>query len=286
MHTELKSYTNEGQVRIHYLDSFFTNLGMGIPFYISYTYYHLNSFQHNKKADFLAADKTCTRTNMEWILAGLTFGFLGSFHCIGMCGPIALSLPRKFPDRPYFIFSRLTYNIGRIITYTVLGVVVGFISSMVSISGYQQGLSIIMGTLLLLTLGWNRLRNLLKNLESLPNKLIAKTTGRIKVLFTNGDLGSLFLIGLLNGFLPCGFVYMALATAVTFGTVESSLLFMVGFGIGTVPAMLGVSLAGGLISATFRRKLQSLSPYFIAIVGIILILRGLNLGIPFISPAL
>ncbi len=223
---------------------------------------------------------------MEWIIAGLTFGFLGSFHCIGMCGPIALSLPRKFPDRSYFIFSRLTYNAGRIITYTFLGILVGLFSRVISISGYQQGLSIAVGTLILLTLSWKRMRNVLNNLESLPNKLINNTTGQIKKLFTNGSLASLFLIGFLNGFLPCGFVYMALATAVTFGAVEKSVLFMTGFGFGTVPAMLGVSLAGGLISAAFRRKLQKISPYFIAIVGTILILRGLNLGIPFISPVL
>ncbi len=223
---------------------------------------------------------------MEWLIAGLTFGFLGSFHCIGMCGPIALALPRKSTAYLRFVFSRLIYNTGRVITYVTLGVLVGLFSQIISISGYQQGLSITVGIILLLTLGWQKLRGLFQKMESLPNKLIGKATNRIKALFSNNSLGSLFLIGVLNGFLPCGFVYMALATALTFGSVESSLLFMTGFGIGTIPAMLGISLAGSFISATFRRKLQKLSPYFIAVVGIILILRGLNLGIPFISPAL
>lgn len=223
---------------------------------------------------------------MEWIIAGLTFGFLGSFHCIGMCGPIALALPRKSTAYYRFVFSRLIYNIGRVLTYITLGVIVGLFSQMISISGYQQGLSITVGAILLLALGWQKLRGLFQKMESLPNKLIGKATNRIKALFSNNSLGSLFLIGVLNGFLPCGFVYMALATALTFGSVESSFLFMAGFGIGTIPAMLGISLAGSFIPATFRRKLQKISPYFIAAVGIILILRGLNLGIPFISPAL
>lgn len=223
---------------------------------------------------------------MEWILAGLTFGFFGSFHCIGMCGPIALALPRNSSHRTYFVVSRLIYNSGRVITYTILGTFVGLFSRMISIGGYQQVLSIIVGSLLLLSLVWNRLRRLLSRMESLPSKLISKATARIKKLFNTGGPGSLFLIGLLNGLLPCGFVYMALATAVTFGAVEKSVLFMGAFGLGTIPALLGVSLAGGLMSVSFRRNLQKLSPYFITIVGIILILRGLNLGIPFLSPSL
>lgn len=223
---------------------------------------------------------------MEWIFAGLTFGFFGSFHCIGMCGPIALTLPRQSRDQSYFILSRSVYNAGRVVTYICLGIAVGFFSQMISISGYQQGLSIVVGSLLLLALGWPWLRTQFKRMESLPNRYIGNLTGRIKKLFSSGDMGSLFLIGILNGFLPCGFVYLALATAVTLGGVESSVLFMAGFGMGTIPAMLGVSLAGNLTSVAFRQKLQRLSPYFIATVGIILILRGLNLGIAFLSPTL
>lgn len=212
---------------------------------------------------------------MDWIIAGLTFGFLGSFHCIGMCGPIALSLPRKSSLYLRFILSRILYNIGRIVTYVLLGVIIGFFSRMVAFSGYQQGLSITVGIILLLALGWKKLRKQFQKMESLPVKFISKTSRFIKNLFTSGSSGALFLIGLLNGFLPCGFVYMALATALTFGTVESSALFMAGFGMGTVPAMLGISLTGSLIPAAFRRRIQKLSPYFIAVVGIILILRGL-----------
>jgi sulfite exporter TauE/SafE len=223
---------------------------------------------------------------MEWILTGLTFGFLGSFHCIGMCGPIALALPLKSKEKLYYVGSRLTYNLGRVLTYATLGAIVGFFSNMISISGYQQSLSIAMGGLLLLSLGWKQFRALIQKMEALPTKFIGNVTKRIKQLFGQGGYGPLFLIGLLNGLLPCGFVYMALATALTFGSIEGSLLFMTGFGLGTIPAMLGISLAGGLISVGMRQKLQKLSPYFIAIVGIILILRGLNLGIPFISPVI
>ncbi|TYP94063.1 hypothetical protein LX73_1787 [Fodinibius salinus] len=223
---------------------------------------------------------------MEWILAGITFGFLGSFHCVGMCGPIALALPQQSNKQTRFFLSRLTYNAGRVVTYTILGVIVGWLSRMVSISGYQQGLSIGMGTVLLLALIWNQFRALLQKMESLPGKFISRGTNLVKRLFSRGGIRSLFVVGILNGLLPCGFVYMALATAITFGAVENSTLFMAGFGMGTIPAMLSISLAGNLIPVSTRQKLKNWSPYFIAIVGIILILRGLRLGIPFISPIL
>jgi len=223
---------------------------------------------------------------MDWILAGAAFGFLGSFHCIGMCGPLALSLPGSSRPGPYFIFKRLLYNFGRVLTYTLLGVIVGLFSSMISISGYQQWLSIGVGVLMILSLAVTGLRNLLNRWKSFPATLVRKASKPVTSLFKKNQSWSLFVIGVLNGFLPCGFVYLALATALTLGTIYSSSIFMTAFGLGTIPAMLMVSLAGGLVSASLRTRLQRFSPYFIAFVGLLLILRGLNLGIPFISPRL
>ncbi len=223
---------------------------------------------------------------MEWIMAGMTFGFLGSFHCIGMCGPLALALPGSDRKTSSLVASRLVYNVGRVITYSFLGAAVGLLSKMISIGGFQQWLSIGVGVFILLGLSISRLRNKLNQLKTYPSKLMKKAGSPIKSLFKKGTTGSLFVIGLLNGLLPCGFVYMGLATALTSGTVIKSVYFMMGFGFGTIPAMLGVSLAGGLISVSVRRKLKNYSPYFIAFVGILLIIRGLNLAIPFLSPGL
>jgi sulfite exporter TauE/SafE len=138
----------------------------------------------------------------------------------------------------------------------------------------------------LLGLSISRLRNKLNQWKAYSSKLIKKAGTPIKSLFKKGTTGSLFVIGLLNGLLPCGFVYMGLATALTSGTIIKSVYFMAGFGLGIIPAMLGVSLAGGLISVSVRRNLKNYSPYFIAFVGILLIIRGLNLGVPFLSPHL
>lgn len=223
---------------------------------------------------------------MEWIITGLTFGFLGSFHCIGMCGPLALSLPGANRSMPYLIFSRLVYNLGRVITYSILGFAVGLLSTMISIGGFQQGLSITVGMLILLVLTVSAFRRKINQWKAYPSIIMRKATRPMKSLFKKRNMGSLFTIGLLNGLLPCGFVYMGLATALTTGTILKSVFFMAGFGFGTLPAMLGVSLAGGLISQPMRRRMQHFSPYFIGLVAILLILRGLNLGIPFISPTL
>lgn len=223
---------------------------------------------------------------MNWIISGIIFGFLGSFHCIGMCGPLALALPGNVQTNTRFILSRVIYNSGRVVTYTLLGGVVGFFSRIVSISGYQQWLSIAVGCLILLSLTLPAVKDQLNQWKAIPTTLVGKAIRPIKRLLNNYSFGSLFVIGLLNGMLPCGFVYMALATAITAGSIQSSMIFMIGFGLGTIPAMLGVSLAGGLFSMSLRQKMVQFVPYFALLIGIFLILRGLGLGIPFLSPAL
>lgn len=224
-----------------------------------------------------------TRT-MDWIFAGLAFGFLGSFHCVGMCGPLALSLPGSLRYSPRFLGHRLVYNGGRVITYSALGVAAGLLSRAVTLGGFQQGLSIAVGGGILLALASRAVRKRVNRWKSLPGRWVARASRPVKKLFREEGTLSMLAIGLLNGLLPCGFVYMALLTAVTFGSVEAGGFFMAGFGLGTVPAMLGVSMAGTLISADLRRRLQQLSPWFIGAVGLLLVLRGLELGIPFVSP--
>lgn len=223
---------------------------------------------------------------MEWALAGIAFGFLGSFHCIGMCGPLALALPGSDRGTPYLIWSRTVYNLGRVVTYSTLGLAVGLLSKMISISGFQRWLSISVGVLILLGLTVSAFRSKLNQWKAYPAQFMKKATKSIKTLFQKGTIGSLFLIGLLNGLLPCGFVYMGLMTALTTGTVLKSVYFMVGFGLGTIPAMFTASIASGFISLSLRRRLKNYSPYFMALVGILLIIRGLNLAIPFLSPGI
>ena len=215
---------------------------------------------------------------MNWILAGLAFGALGSVHCVGMCGPLALSLPGadRLPGR--FLVERLLYNGGRVITYAVLGGLVGLVGRVVSLAGFQQVLSVGIGTAMVLVAIVPWVSRQVRRLEQAPSAFLRRVTAPIGTLYRSGGPAAMLLIGLLNGLLPCGFVYAALATAVTAGDPLASMTFMAAFGMGTGPAMLGVSLLGRLASTAWRTRLQRWMPAGLAAVGLLLIVRGLALG--------
>ena len=216
--------------------------------------------------------------------AALAIGFLGSFHCIGMCGPIALSLPLKSPSYVKFTTGRILYNLGRVISYSLMGAVFGVFGKSISLWGYQRGLSIIIGVLIIIiTLMPLKYRNRILG-YSVIQKIITPLKIKITSLFKNGSVPSLFLIGILNGFLPCGFVYMGLAGAAATATPLSGAVFMAFFGLGTVPAMFVLSLTGKFFSLNLRQKISRLVPVFAILLAVIFILRGLSLGIPYVSP--
>ena len=222
---------------------------------------------------------------IQWLAAGLAFGFLGSVHCVGMCGPLALSLPGGDQPRWLFWAERGLYNLGRAVTYTLLGVLVGLAGQVVSLAGIQQPLSVGIGALMILgaTVPW--VARQARRLEQAPSAFLERVMAPIGSLYRTGGPTAMLIVGLLNGLLPCGFVYAALATAVTAGSVDLSTVFMAGFGLGTGPAMLGVSLLGRVASSRLRTRLQALVPVGLALVGLLLVLRGLGLG-GMISPAL
>ena len=212
------------------------------------------------------------------MLAGLAFGFLGSAHCVGMCGPLALSLPGddRLPGR--FLLDRGLYNLGRVLTYTLLGGLVGLVGRVVSLAGVQQALSIGVGTLMLLVALVPWVARQARRVEQAPAAFLRRVTAPMSTLYQSGGPAAMLLIGLLNGLLPCGFVYAALGTAVTAGDVGPSLAFMAGFGLGTGPAMLGVSLLGRMAAASWQNRLRRWAPVGLGLVGVLLIIRGLALG--------
>lgn len=220
------------------------------------------------------------------VLSGLALGFLGSMHCIGMCGPIALALPSQSKSKLSFYSGRILYNLGRVITYTTMGLILGLIGQKINLAGYQQILSITLGAIILIiVLLPSHYKNILSSL-SFVRTIIKVLQSSIGLLFRKGSQSSLFAIGVLNGFLPCGFVYVALAGAVALGNVEKSILFMALFGIGTIPAMFSASVVTNLFGQNFRMKINRAIPVFAAVLAVIFILRGSNLGIPYLSPKL
>lgn len=223
---------------------------------------------------------------LTFVISALLIGFLGSFHCIGMCGPIALSLPVQHLKGTQKLFGILLYNSGRISTYAIGGLFFGLIGLSFQFFGWQQWLSIALGILLIIIFLFQVFPSLKIKRSRTSYNWYHWVTSLLAPLFRRRSMGNLFLIGLLNGLLPCGLVYMALAGAMATGNIFHSTLFMAGFGAGTMPAMVMASYAAGFITLPVRNKIRKLLPYMFALMGVLLILRGMDLHIPLISPHL
>lgn len=219
---------------------------------------------------------------IEW-WAAISIGLVSSFHCLGMCGPIAFALPLNRSSLASQVAGGIAYNLGRLSTYAVLGLLFGLIGKSLVLAGAQRSLSVGAGIIMILSV---LLPKAIKglNLDFYTYKYIGKLKSVFATMFKKSSYESLFIIGGLNGLLPCAMVYIALAGAVAQGDALGGLTFMAFFGMGTLPMMLGATYVGGFISVKFRNKLQKAIPIIILIIGVLFILRGMNLGIHYVSP--
>ncbi|MBZ4191064.1 sulfite exporter TauE/SafE family protein [Niabella beijingensis] len=218
----------------------------------------------------------------EALLAGWGIGMAGSLHCVGMCGPLALSLPLQGGTRAARLLSILFYNLGRTVTYFTMGLVLGWAGRRLLFTGYQQFFSIALGVLLLVLLLCSRYLPQVTFFSGVQ-LYIKQTLARF--LMRKNHTAMFLVIGMLNGLLPCGLVYMAVTTALLSGGPVQAGLLMTAFGLGTLPLMALLMLTGHRLSLPLRSRLKKAVPFFIAGVAILMVLRGLNLGVPYISPA-
>ena len=221
---------------------------------------------------------------MAILLSALVLGLMGSFHCAGMCGPIAIALPLHGNTVSQKIFGGTLYNIGRTITYGIMGAIFGLLGQGVEMLGFQQKISVIMGALMIISVLFPALFKNKSNLGKSWSRFVGRLKKTIGKMFSIRSFSSLFFIGLLNGLLPCGLVYMAIAGAIGTGNTEQGSLYMILFGLGTIPMLLTISLAGNVMSQAIRSKINKLIPVLVVVVGMLFILRGLSLGIPYLSP--
>jgi len=220
------------------------------------------------------------------IYAAFFIGLVGSLHCIGMCGPIAIALPVPDSSNMSFFTGRILYNLGRVVTYSFLGAILGLVGSKIALAGAQQVVSIVLGVVIIIAvLLPQKYKNFFAQ-HPVIQKLAHPLKSNIGVLFSKGTFSAMFLIGILNGFLPCGLVYVALAGAIASGDAISGSAVMILFGLGTVPAMFAASVFGKFINIGIRTKIRKAVPVLAIILGVIFILRGMNLGIPYLSPKL
>ena len=208
-------------------------------------------------------------------------GLLGSLHCVAMCGPLLLALPAG-KGHGRIVFNRIIYQIGRILTYTGLGLVIGFISIGAEYKGWQQGLSIFTGVVLVSMGLFTFFGHHSSGIVKAQQKLFAPLFKRMGYWLYKP--GGNFIVGMLNGFLPCGMVYMALATALNTGNTVGGGRFMLLFGLGTLPLMLITGIAGNYVKRIIPFKLSTWLPTLFLIMGLWFILRGSNLDIPYLSP--
>jgi sulfite exporter TauE/SafE len=220
------------------------------------------------------------------IWAGFLMGLLGSLHCIGMCGPIALALPIQTTDTYKRVLAALLYNLGRVFTYSTLGFIFGLLGTAFKLVGLQETLSIASGALLIVLVIFPYAFKKVFSGKSIFDFPFIKTLKQsIGSRLKSHTFSSLFIIGLLNGLLPCGLVSLAIIGAIATADVIQGSLYMALFGLGTLPAMVALILTKNYIPLKLKNVFTRAVPVFICALGFLLILRGMNLGIPYVSPS-
>lgn len=215
------------------------------------------------------------------LILGTSIGFLGSFHCVAMCGPIAAYVHNSTSLKS----SVVLYNLGRVLTYMTLGILLALIGDGFELFGLQRWLSVLAGLLVLVVVlfpvvqkKYSYLASSFTPVNKLKNQLSKATKGGKKLPY--------LFIGMLNGLLPCGVVYLALATSLSTANTSSAAMLMLGFGFGTWPLMLMVGFSMKFFGKSGRLRLNYVLPALSVLIGVLLIMRGLALDIPYVSPML
>ena len=207
-------------------------------------------------------------------------GLFGSLHCVGMCGPIALALPVQSKNRFSMVSKLLLYNFGRTTTYVFLGLLIGLLGEGLFLAGMQKWLSIGLGiSLLIIALFSINIESRLLNAPILGRAFLSIKLLLGKLL-KSSSAPALFRTGVVNGFLPCGLVYMAIVGAVSMGDLFGSAFYMLLFGLGTIPLMLLTAVAGQMASIKLRNSIKKLFPIFVAALALLLIYRGIRFDLP------
>jgi uncharacterized protein len=210
--------------------------------------------------------------------AAFILGLAGSLHCAGMCGPIVLLASARAGS----VGGRVAYHGGRITTYAVIGAVFGAIGRTFALAGFQRGVSIAAGLILVGgALAGARIWS-----SGAASAYFQSLRAPFAALLGRRSVGAMFGLGLLNGLLPCGLVYAAATAAAVSADVMRAVIYMVVFGAGTLPLLLAAASAGGRLPFAVLARVRSFLPVVTICVGVLLVLRGLSLGIPYVSPVM
>ena len=215
---------------------------------------------------------------MITLSSAFLIGLMGSLHCMGMCGPVCMALPlgQVWRDR---LWALVAYNAGRIGVYMLLGVFFGLVGAGLRLAGLQAGLSVIAGSTMIAA-GLFSIDLESKVVRWRPLQLLTRWVHtQLGTLLRRAE-GSWWKMGLLNGLLPCGLVYLAVAGSLSLGNLGWSGAYMLFFGLGTLPAMMAVGMAGQWLGQGLRQKIRRLYPPLMVLLGLWLVYRGVNFHLP------
>ena len=220
---------------------------------------------------------------ITYLIGGLIIGFAGSLHCAGMCGPLQLLVPSRVKGQAPGTKEFIIYHIGRVTLYSLLGVLSGLIGLQLMLFQSFQWISIILGSIMLVFAwaGLERNGKLSQHVMALLQHRLQKVYQALRV---NPSLLLIYNVGLLNGLLPCGLVYFALLNAIASQHIAIGFASMAMFGLGTLPIFIFLKVVRSKVKN--QRILTQLQPYILTVAALLIILRGLNLGIPYLSPTI
>lgn len=204
-------------------------------------------------------------------------GFLGSSHCVGMCGPLALALGANHARVRKNVVRQLLFTLGRVFTYCFLGAVAAFsgwwLVRQPAIVNVQAVLSILAGAFLVV-MGLSYAGQLRIPSDWLSPAVNCTSAQWLKTLLTGSSYTSALLAGVFTGFIPCGLVYAFLAIVASTGDIARGLLTMSVFGLGTAPLMIAAGCGGTLLSHTARGRVLKIAAWCVVAAGILSIARG------------
>jgi uncharacterized protein len=204
------------------------------------------------------------------IWTAIILGFAGSFHCLGMCSPLAMAVTNRSQA---ILLNKIFYNFGRVLTYSLLGGLIASIGLMAPMIKYQNLLSVFLG-IGLVAIG---IRGVSTARTPVISNGLAKLNIFLKKVFArflkHKSYSSTFFLGSLNGFLPCGLSFLALTYCVTLSGPLDGFYFMALFGVGTLPVMLGFTFIFQWALNTFHLNSRRLTTTMLIVSGVLLIAR-------------
>lgn len=219
------------------------------------------------------------------LITAFILGLLGSFHCVGMCGPIAFVLPVSREHTLKKFFQIFLYHFGRLTAYALIGLAFGLVGKSLYLFGLQQQLSIAVGILMIAVIIIPSKTFSKYNFSKPLYRVLGKIKSSMGAALKKKTPDTFLTIGFLNGFLPCGLVYMAVFGAIASGEFLQSSLYMIFFGLGTIPLMTTAVYFSSMLNGAIKNKISRIIPVFVVIIGMLFIIRGMGLNIPYLSPA-